>query len=172
MFCYDGYSWDARKALAERRWRVNYGLCSTTLLAVPYREKDVPASNTQFGHPNITIVLTCLSYYYASLSEEQLKASFEILQDQDDPLTEYAHWVREYNGTSLPDSLRKFSEINLNSSEQWNNIVFPLFSRNQLAIDLYLSQVVFPKEAKEFPCKLSGSSWNIVEKREKLITGE
>ena len=171
-------------ALAERRWRVDYGLCQKTpyhdrssksihtTLAVPYRAKDVPAPNTQFGHPDITIILTCLSYYYTGLSKEQLRVSFEILQDQDDPLTEYAHWVNEYDGTSLPDSLHKFSDINLNSSEQWDNVIFPLFSRNQLAIDFYLSRVVFPKEAKEFPYKLSGSSWDLAEKREKLVTGE
>jgi hypothetical protein len=169
-------------ALSERRWRVDYGLVSEsqlgrrgyhsrtpTMLAVPYRAKDVPAPNTQFGHPDLTIILTCLSYYYAGLSEEQLRASFEILLDQDDPSTEYAHWIKEYQ--SVPKSLQELSEINLRSLEQWDNVVFPLFAQNQGVINFYLSRVVFPKEAKEFPCKISGSSWDLAEKREKLITG-
>ena len=172
-------------ALAERRWRVDYGLASQsqkrehsddspTMLAVPYRAKDVPAPNTQFGHPDITIILTCLSYYYAGLSEEQLRASFEMLLDEDDsdPSTEYAFWVKEYDRESMPGLLRKLSDINLRSSEQWDNVIFPLFSRNQGAIDFYLSRVVFSHEAKEFPRKLTGSSWDLAEKREKLITGE
>ena len=174
-------------ALSERRWRIDYGLVSQprrshyfddedppgpnpTILAVPYRAKDVPAPNTQFGHPDLTIILTCLSYYYAGLSKEQLRASFEILLDEDDPLTEYALWIKEYE--SVPKSLRELSEINLRSSEQWDNVIFPLFARNQATIDFYLSRAVFPREAKEFPCKLSGSSWDLAEKREKLITGE
>ena len=170
-------------ALSERRWRVDYGLASEsqlgpsiyrpttpTMLAVPYRGKDVPAPNTQFGHPDLTIILTCLSYYYAGLSKEQLRVSFEILLDQDDPSTEYALWIQEYE--SLPKSLQELSEINLRSSEQWDNVIFPLFVRNQAAIDFYLSRVVFPKEATEFPWKLSGSSWDLAEKREKLVTGE
>ena len=170
-------------ALSERRWRVDYGLASEsqlgpsiyrpttpTMLAVPYRAKDVPAPNTQFGHPDLTIILTCLSYYYAGLSKEQLRVSFEILLDQDDPSTEYALWIQEYE--SLPKSLQELSEINLRSSEQWDNVIFPLFVRNQAAIDFYLSRVVFPKEATEFPWKLSGSSWDLAEKREKLVTGE
>jgi hypothetical protein len=170
-------------ALSERRWRVDYGLVSEsrlpptgyrsttpTMLAVPYRAKDVPAAHTQFGHPDLTIILTCLSYYYAGLNEQQLRASFEILLDQDDPSTEYALWIKEYE--SVPKSLQELSEINLRSSEQWDNVIFPLFARNQAAIDFYLSRVVFPKEAKEFPCKLSGSSWDLAEKRDKLITGE
>ena len=172
-------------ALAERRWRVDYGLVpqprhreyfnhspTPTMLAVPYRAKDVPAPNTQFGHPDITIILTCLSYYYTGLSEEQLRASFEMLLDEDDPSTEYALWVKEYDCESVSGSLRELSEINLRTSERWDKVVFPLFARNQAAIDFYLSRVVFPQEAKELPWKLSGSSWDLGEKREKLITGE
>ena len=168
-------------ALSERRWRVDYGLVpksqlrprrTPTMLAVPYRAKDVPAPNTQFGHPDLTIILTCLSYYYAGLSEEQLRSSFEMLLDQDDPFTEYALWIKEYDRESVPDSLLELSEINLRSSELWDKIIFPLFAWNQAAINFYLSQVVFPQEAKEFPCKLSGSSWDLAEKGEKLITGQ
>ena len=170
-------------ALSERRWRIDYGLVSEsqfpptghrsttpTMLAVPYRAKDVPAPNTQFGHPDLTIILTCLSYYYAGLSKEQLRVSFEILLDQDDPSTEYALWIKECELVS--ESLQELSEINLRSSEQRDNVIFPLFARNQAVIDFYLSRVVFPKEAKEFSCKLSGSSWDLAEKRGKLITGE
>jgi len=172
-----------------RRWRVDYGLVSQarrrnydsvligptpTMLAVPYRAKDVPAPNTQFGHPDLTIILTCLSYYYAGLSEEQLRVAFETLIDQDDPSMEYTLWVKEYDCETLPDSFWKPSdpEFNLKSSEKWDNVIYPLFSRNQAAIDFYLSRVVFPREAKEFPWTLSGSSWDLAEKREKLITGE
>ncbi|KAF8557885.1 hypothetical protein OG21DRAFT_1504871 [Imleria badia] len=168
-------------ALTERRWRVDYGLASqqqdeedsraNTLLAVPYRAKDVPARDTQFGHPDITIILTCLSYYYGGLSEEQLRVSFEMLLDQDDPSIEYALWITEYDCKSVPDSVWKLSDLNLKSSEQWDKVIFPLFSMNQAAIDFYLSRVVFPKEAKEFPYKLSASSWDLGERRERLITG-
>ena len=172
-------------ALAERRWRVDYGLGSQprhkepfhhspalTMLAVPYRAKDMPAPDTQFGHPDVTIILTCLSYYYTGLTEEQLRVSFELLLVQNDPSTEYTLWVKEYDDKSLPDSLQTFSEMNLKSSEQWDKVIFPLFSRNQAVINFYLSREVFPKEAKEFPSKLSASSWDLTEKREKIVTGE
>ena len=168
-------------ALTERRWRVDYGLLpqwerqygrASTMLAVPYRAKDVPAPDTQFGHPDLTIILTCLSYYFTGLTKEELKVSFEILIDQDDPSTEYALWVKEYDRKTIPGSLRTLRDINLRSSEQWDNIIFPLFSRNQVAIDFYLARVVFPKEAKEFPWKISSSSWDLAEERERPLTGE
>jgi hypothetical protein len=48
-------------ALQKKRWRVNYGLDPRrTMLAVPYRAKDVPSLRTDFGHPDVAIVLTCL----------------------------------------------------------------------------------------------------------------
>jgi hypothetical protein len=50
-------------ALKERRWRIDYGLDhQRTMLAVPYRAKDVPSCRAEFGHPDIAIILTCLSY--------------------------------------------------------------------------------------------------------------
>ena len=160
-------------ALTERRWRVDYGLDPTrTMLAVPYRAKDVPAARAEFGHPDLTIVLTCLSYYYCGLSEEQLRISFEILLEQDDPSSDYSVWLEDYATGSFPDRLRNLSAINIRSSEQWEQYLVPLFSRNQGAIDFYLSRLVFPKHAKEFPWKISSSSWDIAERKNHLVTGE
>ncbi|KAI9463492.1 hypothetical protein HD554DRAFT_1319253 [Boletus coccyginus] len=157
-------------ALRERRWRVDYGLApERTMLAVPYRAKDVPAQRAEFGHPDIAIILTCLSYYYGGLSKEQLKLSFEILLKQDDPSLDYDLWVK--GCPAVPDCLQTLSGVNIKSSEQWNKSLFPLFKRNQATVDFYLSSVVFPKEAKEFPSKLSCSGWDLAEKKDRLLTG-
>ena len=139
-------------ALSQRRWRVDYGLDShssamppivmrQTMLAVPYRAKDMPATNTQFGHPDLTIILTCLSYYYTGLTESQLRVCFQVLLDKDDPAVEYALWIKEYeyDGDSVPDLPQEFKDITLRSSERWDNVMFPLFSRNQATINFYLS---------------------------------
>jgi len=159
--------------ITERRWRVDYGLDLTrTSLAVPYRAKDTPAPTSEFGHPDITILLTCLSYYYAGLSEQQLRRSFEVLLEQDDPSADYARWLEGCIPQSVPDSLRTLSGINIRSPEQWDKDLVPLFTRNQAAIDYHLSRVVFPKYAKEFPWKISGSSWDLAEKRDHLTSGE
>ena len=159
--------------LAERRWCVDYGLSpERTRLAVPYRAKAVPAPKAEFGHPDVAIVLTCLSYYYGGLTEEQLRASFEILQEQDDPSVEYAIWLQDYDPGSVPESIQDLSNVNIKSSQQWDKYLFPLFARNQGAVDFYLSRIVFPKEAKEFPWKLAASSWDLAEIRDRPITGE
>ena len=165
--------------LVERRWRVDYGLCfksgeqdKTTRLAVPYRAKDEPVPHTQFGHPEITILLTCLSYYYTGLDEHEMKSCFEALLDQDNPAPEFTSWIKDCGTDSVPDFLQSLSDINLQSVEQWDKYLFPLFSRNQGAINFYLSRVVFPEDLKEYPSKLSGSSWDLAEERERPTTGE
>ncbi|KAF9235920.1 hypothetical protein BU15DRAFT_89398 [Melanogaster broomeanus] len=156
--------------LKERRWRVDYGLApARTMLAVPYRAKDIPAPKAEFGHPDVAITLTCLSYYYGGLAEAQLKTCFEILQKQDNPSLEYELWVRDC--PSVPDALRSLSGVNVKSSEQWTSHLLPLFTKNQAVVDFYLSRVVFPREAKEFPSKLSCSGWDLAEHRARLITG-
>jgi hypothetical protein len=158
-------------AFRERRWRVDYGLAPMrTMLAVPFRAKDVPSQRAEFGHPDIAIVLTCLSYYYCGLSEEQLRLSFEILLKQDDPTSDYDLWVRDC--PAVPQCLHSLGGVNTKSSEQWKGFLFPLFKRNRATIDFYLSSVVFPKEAKEFPSKLPCSGWDLAEKKERVLTGK
>ena len=158
-------------AFSERRWRVDYGLAPTrTMLAVPYRAKDVPAQRAEFGHPDIVIILTCLSYYYGGLNEEQLELCFGILFKQHDACLEYDLWVRAC--PAVPEPLRTLSGINIKSVEQWTKSLFPLFSRNRATVNFYLSNVVFPRESKEFPSKLSSSGWDLAEKKDCLLTGK
>ena len=154
----------------DLRWRVDCGLAlKCTMLAVPYRAKDVPAPKAEFGHPDMAILLTCLSYYYGGLTEAQLRVSFELLLKQDDPLLDYLKWVQDC--PSVPVSLQNYTGINLRSSEQWRVLLVPLFSRNHPTFDFFLARVMFPKEAKEFPSKPACSGWDLAEK-DHLLTGE
>jgi hypothetical protein len=47
--------------------------------------QDVPSLRAEFGHPDVAIALTCLSYYYGGLSSDQLLLCFELLTKLDDP---------------------------------------------------------------------------------------
>ena len=64
----------------KKRYRVNYGVNPSAsfnrLMAVPFRAKDVVADRTEFGHPDVALVLTQLSYYYSGLSDEQMTPMF------------------------------------------------------------------------------------------------
>ena len=156
--------------LKERRWRVDYGLDpSRSMLAVPYRAKDLPALRAEFGHPDVAIALTCLSYYYGGLTEDQLFLCFELLFHLDNPNLEYEKWIR--NDDTVPLWLRELVGVNTEDLDQCKHHLIPLFQHNHVVIDFYLSHVVFPKEAKEFPEKLATSGWDLAERKHHVTTG-
>ena len=157
-------------ALQQKRWRVNYGLdLSRTMLAVPYRAKDNPARRAEFSHPDVTIALTCLSYYYSGLSDEQLYTAFEKLFLSDHAQDEYEYWVKD--APKLPFAFRQLTGINISDPTQCSQIVFPPLRLAKGAIDFYMSHIVFPKQMKEFPHKLSSSGWDIARTKGHPTTG-
>jgi hypothetical protein len=159
-----------RFALEQKRWRVNYGLDhSRTMLAVPYHAKDSPAARAEFSHPDATIVLTCLSYYYGGLSDQQIYASFDALLQSDHAPEEYARWVQD--APELPTAFRQVTGINLSNAGQCSREVFPPLRFAKGLINFYMSTIVFPAEMKEFPHKLSSSGWDIAREKTHPTTG-
>ncbi|KAI9820813.1 MAG: hypothetical protein M1826_000838 [Phylliscum demangeonii] len=157
-------------ALQQKRWRVNYGLdLSRTMLAVPYRAKDIPSSRAEFSHPDATIVLSCLSYYYGGLSDEQLYTAFDKLLLYDYAQEEYDRWVK--NAPMLPLAFHQLAGVNLSDPAQCTQTVFPSLRLAKSAIDFFISSIVFPKEMKEFPHKLSSSGWDLSQAKIHPTTG-
>ncbi|KAJ7708800.1 hypothetical protein B0H17DRAFT_1124601 [Mycena rosella] len=157
-------------ALQQKRWRVDYGLdLGRSMLAVPYRAKDSPAARAEFGHPDTIIVLTCLSYYYGGLRDDQLNTAFKFLLNSDNPEAQYEHWVQGIDG--LPANLANLRGLNLEDFEQRTTSIFPILRYNKAAIDFYLSECVFPKEAREFSYKLTTNAWDLARTKTRLVTG-
>ena len=129
----------------------------------------MPSLRGEFGHPDVAIALTCLSYYYGGLTKEQVVQCFDLLIKLDNPDMEYDQWV-EF-GEGIPTALRQINGVNMNDDMQVEEHLVPLFSRNTKTIDFFLSQVVFPREAKEFRSKLSTSAWDLVEDKSNVTTG-
>lgn len=157
-------------AFQQKRWRVTYGHdFSRSMLAVPFRAKDVPALRSEFSHVDITIILTCLSYYYEGLSDEQLFLSFGELNNIDNADGEYDSWVSKIE--DLPEAFRNLSGVNLRDQPQCTIELFPYLRRSKSVIDFYMSTLVFPKQMKEFPNKLSSSGWDIARSTNHSMTG-
>ena len=155
--------------LRNKRWSVNYGLHPVRcFLAVPYRAKGIPAPTAEFGHPDVVVALTFLSYYYSGLTDGQLRKALELLERTDDPRREWASWVIDCPG--LPDKLRDWTAINLDDDRMCFEELFPRLKYSKKAIDFFLTNVVFPKEGKEFDEKLSTSGWDLVSTHSQHIT--
>ncbi|KAK0717274.1 hypothetical protein B0T26DRAFT_775322 [Lasiosphaeria miniovina] len=160
-------------ALGEKRYRVDYGLAPDrnppTLLAVPYRAKDMPSPRSEFSHPDVVVILTCLSYHYDGLSNNSLATCLELLEKSENPDDEYSRWVKA--SPNLPRTFESFSSINMKDVSQCVDIVFPNLRYARPLIDFYLAKVVFPKEMKEFKYKLSASGWDLARPKRYPLTG-
>lgn len=160
-------------AFGQKRWRVNYGLDPTrepsTKLAVPFRAKDSPSARSEFSHPDVVICLTCLSYYYGGMSDDDLQLSLEHLIRSDQADMEFQEWVK--TSKRLPASFRHLSGVNLQDKEKCRESVFPHLRYSKGVVDYFLSHLVFNKEMKEFPLKLSSSGWDIGRPKAFPLTG-
>ncbi|KDN67446.1 hypothetical protein CSUB01_06462 [Colletotrichum sublineola] len=157
----------------QKRWRVDYGpdpnRVPGTRLAVPYRAKDNPSARSEFSHPDVIITLTSLSYYYGGLDDSEILLSFEHLVRSDQADTEYRVWVLDSN--NLPVPFQQLTGINLEDRPQCVEHIFPCFRYAKATIDYFLQHIVFPKEMKEFPHKLSASGWDIGARKGNPTTG-
>ena len=158
---------------SSKRWRVNYGIdplrLPPTKLAVPFRAKDCPSPRSEFSHPDVVIMLTCLSYYYEGISDEDLFDSFQLLLKADQADVEYRIWVE--SAPDLPEAFRHLSSINIKDRLQCVGEVFPALRFSKGAIDYFLSHIVFQKYIKEFPHKISASGWDLGQQKSKPTTG-
>ncbi|KZL86418.1 hypothetical protein CI238_09692 [Colletotrichum incanum] len=160
-------------SFCQKRWRVDFGLDPTrnpaTRLAVPYRAKDNPTARSEFSHTDVTITLTSLSYYYGGLTDSDMFLSFHHLVRSDQADMEYSVWVADSN--LLPPAFRQLSGVNLEDRQQCIEQVFPCLKYAKGVIDYFINHIVFPKELKTFPHKLSASGWDIGEERRHPTTG-
>ncbi|KAF3941946.1 hypothetical protein ABW19_dt0206271 [Dactylella cylindrospora] len=143
----------------KKRWNVQYGLHPTRdPVAVPYYAKGVPSEQAEWGHPDVAILFTCLSFYYHGLSMDQLGQSLRFVLQSDDPSSEYDRWA--HSSETLPGPLREWNSINVDDEVQladiWKHVRY-----NIVVIDHYLNNFVFPKHAKQFTTKLQASGWDI-----------
>ena len=143
----------------KKRWNVQYGLHpNRDPVAVPYLAKGVPSEQAEFGHVDVSLNLTCLSFYFTGLGHDQLRQSLEHLLKSDDPDTEYIRWTQQVEG--FPQSLRHWNSINLEDLGQLNDL-WTLSRYNMVTINHYLNNFVFPRHAKVFERSLRQSAWDL-----------
>ncbi|KAH8822111.1 hypothetical protein DL96DRAFT_1748059 [Flagelloscypha sp. PMI_526] len=156
-------------AFADKRFRVDYGLhLDRTPLAVPYRSKDQPAQRAEFGHPDIMLLFTLLSYYYTGLTDSRLHTSFDILHKSDNAGERYEDWIKPISD-QLPESMRTINGLNLEDESQ-KTLLFKMLPYNKSVIDYYVAQVVFPS-TQEFQHKLAASAWDLADNGDLVVTG-
>ncbi|XP_065673116.1 uncharacterized protein LOC124819357 isoform X2 [Hydra vulgaris] len=151
----------------QKRWRVNFGVSlskTSSKMAVPYRAKDVASERTEFGHPDMAIILTQISYYMSGLSKNQLDEVFVNLEKCTHKEVQYEQWITSIGIDNVPNDLRELNGVNLDSIEQKEKL-YSILSYSMSVINFWLNQVVYPREAKQFPYKISTSAWDLCLKK-------
>ena len=66
-----------------KRHRVDYGVNKDgkKQLAVPFRACDTPSDRSEYGHPDVAIGLTMLTWYYDGLTPDAVKDAFQLLPE-------------------------------------------------------------------------------------------
>ncbi|KAI0393574.1 hypothetical protein F5Y17DRAFT_466837 [Xylariaceae sp. FL0594] len=143
-----------------KRWNVHYGLHPTRApVAVPYEAKGKPSEEAEYGHPDVAIILTCLSFYYAGLTVEQFVEGLDhILHHSEDPAAQYEQWISTCS--TLPDSLRHWNVVNTDDKGQVEQL-WQILRLNRVVVNHYLNTFVFPTHARQFEVKLQACSWDI-----------
>ncbi|KAK3290215.1 uncharacterized protein B0H64DRAFT_350596 [Chaetomium fimeti] len=139
--------------------RPQYGLRpNSDPVAVPYHAKGVPSEQSEWGHPDVAILFTCLVFYYDGIDESQLRLALARVLKSDDPSTEYDKWVQ--SSEDFPVSVRAWNTINIEDDAQireiWNAVRYRV-----VVVDYFLNNFVFPQHAKQFRVKLQSSGWDI-----------
>lgn len=136
---------------------------------MPFRAKDSPLPRSEFSHLDVVIILTCLSYYYKGLQDEELFEALGLLVRSDNADLEYQAWVETAPELALP--FKRLTGINIRDRAQCINDIFPKLRFSKGAIDYFLSRLVFAKESRDFPHKLSASGWDLGKKKANPTTG-
>ena len=96
-----------------------------------------------------------------------MRECFDLLFKLDNPTLEYENWVKR--GGDIAESFHQLIGVNTKDVRTFTNKVVPIFQYNQA--NFFLSQVVFPKEAKEFLYKLGTSGWDLAKRKAHFTTG-
>ena len=70
---------------------------------------------SEFGHPEVAIVLTCLSYYYEGLQKDHLRQSFELLVRDPSANEQFANWCAA-SDLGISSRFESLHAINLGES--------------------------------------------------------
>ena len=143
----------------KKRWNVEYGLHpQRDPIAVPFHAKGVPSDQSEWGHPDVAILFTCLAFYYDGVTMAQLRQCLEHILKSDDPAVEYDKWTQSTE--DFPPSLRAWNSINVDDDMQLNEI-WKTVRYARVVIDYFLNNFVFPRHAKQFKVKLQCNGWDI-----------
>ncbi|PTB71494.1 hypothetical protein M440DRAFT_350648 [Trichoderma longibrachiatum ATCC 18648] len=133
-----------------KRWNVQYGLHpNRSPVAVPFSAKGVPSELSEYGHPDVAIILTCLSFYYAGLTR--------------------GFGVRAMD-FRVQSALESWNLINVDDEIQMQAL-WQHLRKNRVVTNHFMNNFVFLIHARQFAVKLQASAWDVPLKSSDALPG-
>ncbi|POS83055.1 hypothetical protein EPUL_004549, partial [Erysiphe pulchra] len=143
----------------KKRWNVQYGLHPLRdPIAVPYHAKGCPSDQSEWGHPDVALILTCLAFYFEGIQFSQFCQTLKQVSLVSDPIHVYNGLIQGNN--SLPEFFRDWNNIIIEDETQLNEL-WQYLGRDIHIINFFLNKNVFPRYAKQFEYKLQATGWDI-----------
>ncbi|MCO5562032.1 hypothetical protein L7F22_015658 [Adiantum nelumboides] len=152
----------------ELRNRVDYGIDPRRRpkrLAVPFRAADVPSTRSEFSHPDVSIILSILAYYYDGLCREQIKEAFSTFLGLGASAQQrhYQFWLNSVKSNLNAKELNTIDDVT--KIDSTNAMQFDLlvvkFSRSIELINFWLNMSVFKTDTAQYQQRIAASSWNL-----------
>lgn len=169
-------SYDVLRLALTKRWRVDFGVDRVShkrkigkhgsaemkrKIAVPFEAKDSAKANTEFGHVDVAVVLTIISYSRSGLTDDELAAVFEHLQGKSEPERQYQSIIDDGVTSAIDKRYASLKSISRTDPTQWGALCNHLRQRYGV-IKYYLNTIVFPHEVKQYQQKLVATPWDLV----------
>ncbi|KAF9770212.1 hypothetical protein IL306_012268 [Fusarium sp. DS 682] len=142
----------------KKRWNVQYGLHPHRApIAVPFEAKGVPSPTAEYGHPDTTLILTCLAFYQTGLTKPQVVQCLQHVLRSDDPSMQYERLV---HGCKLPAHFEYWNFLTVDDEAQMEDL-WTYLRFDTSVVNYFLNNFAFPAHAKQFGVKLQASGWDI-----------
>ena len=162
------------------RHEVDYGIHRSKgkkRLSVPFRAAQTPDPKSEFAQPDVSLLLTHLSYYKDGLSPDQMLEAVTALlklgpNAQEDIFNGWISLAQETGQLNavdaMVDGVKKLDTTNVQQRE----VLLRCFSHNMAAINFWLlSCRVLAVETKQFPGKITANSWHIADNASQRVVG-
>ncbi|KAF0725418.1 hypothetical protein Ae201684_016188 [Aphanomyces euteiches] len=153
----------------EQRHRVDYGIDSrrNKRTAVPFRAADMPSERSEYGHPDVGLVLTTLAYYYHGLSADQIFEAIKFLLTLGRPAQNAIYGavispLRAELSLKELSMIEHVSKLDLSNAIQMDVLASKL-SHSQELINFWLVRCVFEMDLAQYPARISASSWDLAQ---------
>lgn len=159
------------------RHGVQYGFVSNhkTLMAIPFEAANLPKLRSEFAQPDISIILTVLSYYNIGLTRDQVIETITELLAVGKSLQRRVYKeifalckMTNKKSSEVLSSIDIIEKLDLKNEVQVD-LLYILYRKNMIFINFWLGNVIFPTATMIFPKKITASSWNLIDTRKSSL---